>query len=493
MSQSKTDLDGATEFSHQNPRVDLIFNVVSGHSDPEDDLSKVKNILKQSFLTIRVWRTTPELDGFALAEKALDDGANVLVACGGDGTVAAVATAIKIRASQRQNDVDDESRDNTATDADHNTANSKGDNFKGNNSNETNNVNNNEGDAIGDVGSPGTAYAIESDQPAENITGTDSNNNEQPAESNSKPNGSQTGKAALILGVIPRGTANALADALEIPSDVSAAARMIANGPLRRIDIPTIPKSEEETTKTDMSEEEDPPHSMLLLAGIGLEAKTVKQADRGLKSILGVLAYMVAGLKALFQHKGFSTDVTLHDVYGSLTFAGATASSQMLQLSNMDLQGVTVANAAPPTSVLAQGVGNVCPDDGKLEVVCVQGKNPFGMIRTVIALLFSGLFRRRIERHNVLGLRARKITISCNPQQSIVVDGELAGKTPITIELEQDGDKIDVIAPKADVVTQRNKRRKISLMRFWQNIRGVFFFAVALTLATRMRHKRFIW
>lgn len=394
--------EAPTDFSEKNPRVDLIFNVVSGHHDPEKDLEKIGDSLKSTFENIRVWRTTPELDGYALAQEAMDDGANVLVACGGDGTVAAVAIAIKERKSKK----------------------------------------------------------VE--------------------------NGTYDENKPLILGVIPRGTANALASAMEIPSDVCEAAKMVSEGSLRRIDMPTIPLEDGNYGST---EEEKRPRSMLLLAGIGLEAKTVKQANRGLKSVIGVFAYIYAGLKTLIQHKRFSTDVTLHDVQGSLTFAGSSASSKMLQLSGMELQGVTVANAAPPTSVLAQGIGEVRPDDGKLEIVCIQGKSPFAMLVTIISLLFSGLYRRRAERYNILGMRARKVTIECTPPQSIVVDGELAGKTPITIELDGRGDKIELIAPDASVVKRHRKQIVIWLERLWRFTQLVALVALTILIVNFIRRQ----
>ena len=41
-----------------------------------------------------VKETTPEVDGKALAEKAKQDGAHIIVACGGDGTLTEVASAL---------------------------------------------------------------------------------------------------------------------------------------------------------------------------------------------------------------------------------------------------------------------------------------------------------------------------------------------------------------------------------------------------------------
>ena len=75
-------------------RVDLIFNPVSGTGDPQTELSQIKDLLSQSFTSVRVYETTPEIGGYKLTLEAIRDGAAVVVASGGDGTVACVAAAI---------------------------------------------------------------------------------------------------------------------------------------------------------------------------------------------------------------------------------------------------------------------------------------------------------------------------------------------------------------------------------------------------------------
>ena len=395
-----------TSFSRQHPRVDVIFNVVSGTRDPQDDLEIIKSVLRQSFENIAVWETTPEKDGGILASEALEDGANVLIACGGDGTVTAVAAAI---------------------------------------------------DSI-------------SSKMSEQSDSTDQNTNDIVAESSKS---SDTKYKDPILAVIPRGTANAFCAALDIPSDVESAARMVANGSIRRIDFPTV----------------TPPQngiqSMMLLCGVGLEADTVRRADRGLKSAVGVLAYPLAGIASIWKQPSFKSDIILYDVEDTLGFAGGSTKSDKLTLSNMNLRGVTIANAAPATSVLAQGIGTLRPDDGLMEVVCISAQKPFQTIRTMFSLLKSGLMRSRSNRGTIYGLRARKIEVVCDPPQKIVIDGEEAGETPVTIQLERDSQSINVIAPKASVVNRRKRRLSRALGRLVRNIRGLVAFGITVALLNR--------
>lgn len=414
-SQQQTDGDsGAESFSSQRPRVDLIFNEISGTGDPEEDLEVVTSSLKEGFSDVRVWRTTPNHDGFDQAVEALTDGANVLVASGGDGTVAAVAAAIK----QHNIRLQLPSIESSSTEPDSST-------------------------------------------PAESTT--------------------QDSQKQVILGVIPRGTANALSAALHIPTDNRQAAKMICAGKTRRIDFPSIPHADGD----------DFPRSMLLLAGIGLEAESVRRTHRELKQSIGVAAYALGGLGTIMEQEHFTTKLELDGVSDAIMFADGHLTSDKLVLSGLKLHGVTVANAAPPTSVLAQGLGDVCPDDGLLEIICVTGNHPIGIIGTMFSMLRSALLGRRETDGKVYGLRAKQVTVTCDPPQRIVIDGEEAGKTPITLALASTGDSIDVVAPEAETVNREKKQLSQTLVRVWRGIRGAAVLAVAITVIQRSRKKNY--
>lgn len=378
----------ATTFSRANPRVDVIFNCVSGNRDPDDDLHIIRSTLEKSFEEVKVWSTTPEKGGETLGREALDSGAHLLVASGGDGTIAGVACAMKKK-------------------------------------------------------------------------------------------GVEEGEDPPLLGVVPRGTANALCAALDIPTDIKKAAEMIGTGSVRRIDFPSV-----------IHDDESVPTSMMLLCGVGLEAETVKRADRGMKKILGTGAYALAGLTSTWTQGSFRTDLVLYGVNDSLMFAGGKAECEKLHLTGLNLKGVTIANAAPATSVLAQGIGKVTPDDGLLEVVCIAESSPIGMIGLMLSMLKSALLRTRQKRGNVYGLRARKVEVVCDPPQMIVLDGEEAGQTPVTISVDSGADQVNIIAPKAGTVNRRRRRVSRSLIRLWRNVRGVSILAATVAIVGTMRRKQ---
>jgi diacylglycerol kinase family enzyme len=86
----------------------------------------------------------------------------------------------------------------------------------------------------------------------------------------------------IPLGIISRGTANAFANALDIPNTIEAACENILGGLTRVVDAATC--------NGEMP--------MVLLAGVGFEAETVELADREMKNRWGMLAYILSELNS---------------------------------------------------------------------------------------------------------------------------------------------------------------------------------------------------
>ena len=156
---------------------------------------------------------------------------------------------------------------------------------------------------------------------------------------------------------------------------------------------------------------------MVLLAGIGFEAETVDRADRQAKNRLGVLAYVMAGIQQLQELKAFEAEIETEDKVITVTASA-----------------LTVANAAPPTSILAQGPGGVFFDDGLLDITVVAPTTRAAAITASYHLLQSALNESATERNDIGYLRARRVIIRTEPQQKVVLDGEIIGNTPIDVE-----------------------------------------------------------
>jgi len=204
----------------------------------------------------------------------------------------------------------------------------------------------------------------------------------------------------IPLGIIPRGTANAIASALGIHDTIKAACKTILGG---------------KTKKIDMGRCNGKP--MVLLAGIGFEAKTVEEADRELKNNFGMLAYVVSGLQKLGELEPFEAKIETDEDTVTIT-AGA----------------VTVANAAPPTSILAQGPAGIVYDDGLLDVTVVTPKDQTNAIVASYELLQSAIFGESAEHKDIKYIRTRYVKVTAQPAQKIVLDGEIIGETPIDVD-----------------------------------------------------------
>ncbi|MEB3264884.1 MAG: YegS/Rv2252/BmrU family lipid kinase [Synechococcus sp.] len=195
----------------------------------------------------------------------------------------------------------------------------------------------------------------------------------------------------LPLGVIPRGTANAFAGALGIPTDLAGACRTVLAGHTQRMDAALC---------------NDTP--MVLLAGVGFEAGMVDRATRELKNRLGPLAYVLAGAQQLVNQQPFQAHLEIDG-----------------QAITLQASAITVANAAPGTSVLAQGFGRVIPDDGLLEVTIATSTDRLQGLQALASLVASAVVQTPAQHGDLLCLRARRITIATATPQKLVVDGEM--------------------------------------------------------------------
>ncbi|MBD0346836.1 MAG: methylglyoxal synthase, partial [Coleofasciculus sp. Co-bin14] len=176
----------------------LIFNPISGQGNAQQDLALIQKLLEPQ-IRLNIHLTTPEITAEQLAKDAISQGAELIIASGGDGTVSAVAGA---------------------------------------------------------------------------VIGT-----------------------GIPLGVIARGTANAFAVALGIPTNIKAACETILA---------------QTTCVVDAARCNGFP--MILLAGIGFEAEMVERANREAKSRFGALAYIVAGIQQLNEQELFTTQIEIEGV-----------------------------------------------------------------------------------------------------------------------------------------------------------------------------------
>lgn len=206
----------------------------------------------------------------------------------------------------------------------------------------------------------------------------------------------------IPLGIISRGTANAFAAALGIPDTIEAACQTILAGEVRVVDSARCNSK-----------------PMILLAGVGFEAETVEGANREAKNRYGMLAYFLSGLQQLQELGNYEFKAQIETDDKVITVSAAA---------------LTVANAAPPTSILAQGPAGIIADDGLLDLTIVAPANRMGAIASAYHLLQSAFRDEATKRDDIGYLRAKRLWVSTEPPQKVVVDGEVMGTTPIDVE-----------------------------------------------------------
>lgn len=220
----------------------------------------------------------------------------------------------------------------------------------------------------------------------------------------------------IPLGIIPRGTANAFAAALGLPQlfPLRLACQTILAGRTRTVDAAYcngLP--------------------MILLAGVGYEAEMVERATRELKQQWGVMAYLMAGWQVLEEQTLFEVEIEVD---------GETHQFQA--------GAITIANAAPPTSVMAQGAGQVIFDDGLLDLTIATAESKLQAVTSMLKLFSSALIKADPQQPNVFHGRVDAIKLTTTPAQKVVVDGEVIGTTPIEVKCIPRG--LTVFSPTAN-------------------------------------------
>ncbi len=205
------------------------------------------------------------------------------------------------------------------------------------------------------------------------------------------------------LGVIPLGTSNSFAAALEIPDDSEAAIALLATGERRVIDAAVVERRGERRT-------------MILHCMIGLHADTIAETSTASKRRWGVLAYAGSALRHLASLEPFAVE---------LVTAQHVVRCKAIQIS--------AANIAPLKTVLAHGPSHLLGDDGRVDVTIVAAETIAEAIATGVHLWRSGRDHQPATRDNVGSFSSKRIEIKCEPAQHVLVDGEPFGETPVTI------------------------------------------------------------
>lgn len=210
-----------------------------------------------------------------------------------------------------------------------------------------------------------------------------------------------------VFAVLPLGTANSFARTLGLPLEIDGAVEVIAHGRRRRIDLGIIDGD-----------------YFANAAALGLSPLIADTVPHALKRYLGMVGYLMWAVRVAFRFRPFRLRVTLDD--GTVEKSWATEAR--------------IANGRFHGGV--ELVEDQSLDSGEMVIQAVTGKSLFGLAWS----WFATLFKLRSRAQTTTEWRGRKMRLEARPAQKISIDGEIAAKTPVMVEVARGA--IEVAAPR---------------------------------------------
>jgi diacylglycerol kinase (ATP) len=194
----------------------------------------------------------------------------------------------------------------------------------------------------------------------------------------------------VAIGILPAGTANLLANNLDIPIELEGALHVALRGVRRRIDVGRINGE-----------------CFAVMAGTGFDAEMIRRADRTLKRRAGRFAYVWSGARAL----GMPRRQTRVRVDGVTFFEGKASCVLVGNVS-------TISGGLTPFP-------EAKPDDGVLDVGVVTARGPTQWAVVLTRLVTGGAEKAK----HVMTTRGRSITVKIDEAVPYELDGGDRTKT----------------------------------------------------------------
>jgi YegS/Rv2252/BmrU family lipid kinase len=214
----------------------------------------------------------------------------------------------------------------------------------------------------------------------------------------------------IPLGVIPRGTANQVAQNLKIPIAFEKAVEVAVNGVPQPIDLGQVDG-----------------RAFALIAGAGFDAAVMNSATRELKERWGFGAYIYAALKQALAATPARFTITTEET----TLEVSGVSVMIANVGALFTKYIPLRFPLTPKPLSSW-------QDGMFDIVVVAPQN-FPDWATVLwnaaRMKFGGNDR-------LIHLQARQVTIASEPGVPTQIDGDPVGVTPITAKVIERGVRI---------------------------------------------------
>jgi YegS/Rv2252/BmrU family lipid kinase len=202
----------------------------------------------------------------------------------------------------------------------------------------------------------------------------------------------------IPMAILPGGTANLMSVELGIPKNLSKAVEIMIDplSQIRHIDMGQMGQKR-----------------FMLRVGMGFAGEKVRLADRELKDRWGILAYSIAGLKALSSIKiaryRITVDGVQHEANGKTCLIDNAG--------NLGMRGLTISQ-------------KIDVSDGLLDVLLISDDTVGGLIAAGAKIV-----GQEIQSEGFFHWQGREIAIECDPPQTVQGDGEIWGQTPVSVQV----------------------------------------------------------
>lgn len=201
------------------------------------------------------------------------------------------------------------------------------------------------------------------------------------------------------VGILPGGTGNLIARTLGTPLSIRHAVPALLGGTVVDVDLGRLADG----------------RRFAFAAGVGIDATMIERTPARLKRRLGVMAYALTASRAVLAREAFAVRLTVDGV-----------------VHERQASAVMVANfGAVLNELITLGPG-IAHDDGQLDA-CVFTADSTADAMHVMWRLWRRDFR---PDPRLLYVKGREIRVETDPPRLAQADGDLIGKTPLSITVE---------------------------------------------------------
>ena len=210
----------------------------------------------------------------------------------------------------------------------------------------------------------------------------------------------------VILGILPAGGGNDLADSLGLPHHPIRSAELLQNAQIRQMDAVRV--------KTSNGKE----RLYTGGGGVGIDAQAAYFASTTFRSLTGRFRYLLSAARALMEYRPVQVSVQIRSDDG----APSQIDAAVLLLAVLNTPSYGAGLRFAPAAII---------DDGTLNLVLVEDMSLFELLRALPRLIIWGEVRSpRLKR-----LTVKSLTIQTDVPSLFHGDGEILGFTPVEIEV----------------------------------------------------------